>query len=62
MSDMVGTFNVHHTDDRFTQAQINAMKSFNRFVESPWYHPKNIYRAYKTPTGKKIVKYGIGLL
>ena len=62
MSDMVGTFNVHQKDNRFSQKQINAMKQWNRYIESSWYYPKNLHKAYKTPAGRKIVRYGLGLL
>lgn len=62
MSDMVGTFNVRRKSNRFNKKQINAMKQWNRYIESSWYHPKNLYKAYKTPAGKKIVRYGLGLL
>tara|TARA_B100000459_G_C8593577_1_gene208835 strand:+ start:421 stop:624 length:204 start_codon:yes stop_codon:yes gene_type:complete len=62
ISDMIGTFNVHQEDKRFNQKQINAMKEWNRVIESSWYHPKNIYKAYNTPTGKAIVRYGLRLL
>ena len=56
MSDMVGTFNVHHEDKRFNQKQLNAMKQWNKFVESSWYHPKNLYKAYKSPAGKILIR------
>ena len=61
MPDMVGTFNVQRKSNRFNKKQINAMKQWNRYIESSWYHPKNLYKAYKTPAGKAIVRYGLRL-
>lgn len=59
MSDMVGTFNVQPDESK---PLTKAMSKWNRYIDSQWHNPKNLYKASKTPAGKKIIRYGLGLL